>query len=152
MAEPQAQTFTIVSCTIIAKPESNPRDEMTEFHVAVVAVRAGESGTPFRLRTNRGTPLKPLHFERGTTIAWITDLLMVGAEILVPIAAIASRWQTPADGYMPSDCAVNPKEITPVGRRLTAEAPTTTPTTPHTTPVPGVIQFNNDGKMGERVA
>ena len=143
MAEPQAQTLTIVSCTIITKPESNPRDETTEFHVAV---RAGESGIPFRLRTNRGTPLKPLHFERGATIAWITDLLMVGAEILVPIAAIASRWQTPADGYMPSDCAVNPKEITPVGRRLTAEAPTTTPTTPHTAYVPGVILFGRDGK------
>lgn len=111
----------IVSCTITRKPESKPRDEMTEFNVTV---RIGESGASFRLRTDHGMPLKPLYFRSGATIAWITELLTPGAEISAPIAMIGARWQTAADGFMPGDRAVNPKEITPVGRNIAATLPT----------------------------
>lgn len=140
--------MTIVSCTITRKPESNPRDEMTEFDVTV---RVGESGAPFRLRTDRGMPLKPLYFGANITVAWVTELLIEGAEISVPIATIGARWQTEADGFLPGDRAVNPKEIKPVGREIAAAVPATTASTPHITPVPGVIQFNAGDRMGERV-
>lgn len=146
MAEPKPQNLTIVSCTITPKPIANPRDEMTEFDVTV---KIGEFGTPFRLRTDRGMPLKPLYFG-GATVEWITDLLTVGAEISAPIAQIGSRWQTPADGYLPGDRGVNLKEIKSVGRKIVVADPRVARSTPHITPVPGTIEFNDDGKMGRR--
>ena len=146
MVVSQPQTLKIVSCTILPKPDANPRDEMTEFHVTV---RIGEHGVPFRLRTDRGMPLKPLYFGAGATVTWITELLAEGAEISAPIAMIAGRWQDSASGFLKGDRAVNPKEIKPVGRKIST-APSVTASTPHTTPVPGTFLYNEGDKMGER--
>lgn len=142
----QPSVLTIVSCAIVRKPEDKPRDEMTEFDVTV---KIGESGAPFRLRTERGMPIKPINFGYAASLQSITELLTEGAEISVRLSMVGARWQSQEDDFRSSDRAVNPKEIKPIGRRLTAPS-TVTASTPHTAPVPGTLLFNAGDKMGSR--
>lgn len=138
MAHQQPQTLTIVTCKVTPKPSG----ELTEFDVTV---RGSESDAPFRLRTDRGMPLKLINFGASATVGRITDLLKEGTVISVPLEMIGARWQKEEDGFQASDRAVKPREIRPAGRRtFVTDAKPLSPSMPRTTPVGGgvIIQFN----------
>ncbi|MEK9155065.1 MAG: hypothetical protein AAB839_00265 [Patescibacteria group bacterium] len=105
---------TVVGCDDFLKPGHD--EDLHEFHVVVRVDQeylVGDTAMFIRLRTNRGAPLRLLHFgtDEGATVEGIRWLLEVGERIEFNRGLVPACRRTKEFGYHAIDRVTDPETI-----------------------------------------
>ena len=102
---------TVVTCDVEEKPD--PR--MTEFDIVVqVPDDLAARGQPWhvRLRSERGEPLRLMHFCHGTSAEVVRGMFVPGAQLQMTLGPVPAVYR--GDGFCLTDRSINPRNITAV--------------------------------------